>query len=65
MFENLLLDYQKKWLEDPQFESGGRVHNWRRYVPNVFKEKWRSLQIETRVAIILMAVAQSDSEEWE
>jgi hypothetical protein len=65
MFESLLLDYQKEWLENPQFGSGGRVHNWRRYVPDVLRENWASLQIETRIAIILMAEAQSDGEEWD
>lgn len=65
MFENMLVDYQKKWVDEPGFDNDHRVHNWRRYVPSVFIASWASLSVETRQAIIIMAEAQSDAEEWD
>ena len=34
---NLLFDYQREWINEPDFDYRGRVHNWRRYIPSTVK----------------------------
>lgn len=65
MLKNLLLEYQKDWIENPDFGNSGKVHNWRNYVPYEFVEIWKDLSVETRTAIIFMAEIKSDQEEWD
>lgn len=60
-----------EWLDehDPgpnvDWSSGGRVHNWRRYVPQALRSGWLFLSPTERAIVKIMADAQADNEEWD
>jgi hypothetical protein len=45
--------------------AGGRVHNWRNYLPTILCERWLFLSPGERAIAFVMAEAQSDRENWE
>ena len=45
--------------------DGGRVHNWRNYVPPRLKKIWHHLSMEAKVVIYIMADEQASDEVWD
>jgi len=52
-------------VNNPQFESAQKVHDWRNYIPSNFREIWFDLSEETRMVIAIFAEWRADSEDWE
>lgn len=52
-------------LDDPQWDKMRRVHEWRRYIPQVLRENWKALTAEARIAVYLMAEEQANNEDWD
>ena len=51
--------YKVNWNE------GGRVHNWKTYIPDAIKENWDDLSTEAMLAAYLVAKQMADREEWD
>ena len=49
----------------PDWNEGGRVHNWRNYVGHRTRELWPSLSWKVRVAIALDADDRAGNEHWD
>lgn len=47
------------------WDSGGRVHNWRRYVGERTRKVWTRLSYEVRLAIALDADDRAGMEDWD
>ncbi len=45
--------------------DGGRIHNWRTYVPTKLRKVWHHLGIETKVVIYIMAEDRANEEVWD
>ena len=58
-------EWCKQQLTTPHWEEAGRVHNWRSYVPDLLKDRWATLMLETRIAILVIAEAQAEAEDWD
>lgn len=56
-------------LEDeslnPDWNAGGRVHNWRKYVSEEVQRLWNSFSHEQKSALYRQADEIASSEEWE
>ena len=50
---------------NPQFDKATRVHDWRNYVPQEFKDKWDDFTLREKEIIFKMAEIQADNEEWD
>lgn len=49
----------------PDWESGGRVHNWKNYVSEELRAMWSTFTVEQRGAIYRSAEESAGREEWE
>lgn len=58
-------DINIKILTKPSFNKAEKVHDWRNYVLDEYKEIWKQLSLETRVAIYRHCRVIADSEEWD
>ena len=47
------------------WQAGGRVHNWRNYVPTDLRARWADLSDDTRGAIYFMADEIAGREDWD
>lgn len=65
--QNGLVDtFVKGDLYAPNFKPlEEKVHNWKKYVPGVFKQLWDEIPLSARVCIVLMAEEQASAEEWD
>lgn len=53
-------------LSNPQFETVGQtLHDWRRYVPDIWRQIWSELTEREKQIIFVMAETQADLEEYE
>lgn len=52
-------------LEREEFKVIGRVHEWRRYIPDGFKKIWAELPSEAKFCMFVMASRQAKDEEWD
>ena len=52
-------------IENPNFRSRERVHNWKNYIPLDFKKIWKELPLVARFALVIMAEEQAEAEEWD
>lgn len=52
-------------MADPGFDEGGRIHNWRNYIPSFLAKRWADLEPETRLALAIVAEEQARAEIWE
>ena len=52
-------------IEKTDFDSGGRVHNWRNHIPSPLADIWGSLSAETRACLYVMAEELSNDEHWD
>lgn len=57
-------DLPDGWRE-PDWNEGGKVHNWRTYIPEALQRRWLSLSEETRTVAAAMAQEQAGREEWD
>lgn len=53
------------WYANPDWEEGGRVHNWRRYISEELRSIWGSFTLFQRRVIAENAQEQADNEEWD
>lgn len=51
--------------DEPNWEIGGRVHNWRNYINDDLREMWHTFTIEQKRAISKNADEQASDEEWD
>lgn len=58
-------DYDRERIENPQWGSTGRVHDWRNYIPDAVQANWERLSLETRLVAYCMAEKQASDEEWD
>lgn len=49
----------------PDWEAGGRVHNWRNHIGEHTKAVWPTLTENQRLAIILDADDAASNEQWD
>jgi hypothetical protein len=49
----------------PDWDAGGFVHNWRRYVGQYTKGIWWSLTPDQKAAIVLDADERAGQEDWD
>jgi hypothetical protein len=57
-------DDDEPWL-DPKWDEGGRVHNWRRHVPDEVRQLWPHLAPGVRAVLYRWADELADQEEWD
>lgn len=50
---------------DPNWESGGAVHNWRNHVGDQIKAIWSTFTPEQRAALAQDAQERAANEEWD
>lgn len=50
---------------EQDWTSGGKVHNWKNYVPDYCKTRWPLLCQEARAMIFGMAYHQAEAENWD
>jgi hypothetical protein len=63
---NLFKDLTKHInLDNPGFEKRTKIHDWRNYVPSEWIKDWDGLTEREKRIIAVMAVRQSDNEEWD
>lgn len=64
--KHLLPDnFSENDLKKETFKDTSRVHNWRKYVPEFFEEKWEDLSRDQKLIIIVMADGMASKEEWD
>lgn len=58
-----------KWILDaiqnPEWNKAGRVHDWRNYVCDLFRDIWEDLSEESKLIIAVMANERADGENWD
>lgn len=54
-----------KDLSHPAFDKATKVHDWRNYVIDEYKEKWHQLSYQTRLAIYDHCDNMAAREEWD
>lgn len=52
-------------LENPDWKTGGRVHNWKNYVDSDFQGVWQQLTFREKQIIVYFADIQAGKEEWD
>ena len=52
-------------LESPDWEVGGKVHNWKNYIPEEFRLIWSELSVDARSMAYYFAEKIASTEEWE
>ncbi len=52
-------------IRAPDWDSGGRMYNWRRHVLEQLQAIWGSLATETRLALFVTAKEDASSEDWD
>jgi len=52
-------------INNPNWKSGGRVHNWKNHVPFEIKEAWAELSHKEKLFVIATADYAADKEEWD
>ncbi len=56
---------EDSYFDNVDFKSGGRVHNWKKYVPDNFESNWDNLSLREKKIIYFMAELQANREEWD
>lgn len=52
-------------IDDPNFDEGGTVHNWRIYIPRKLRQQWGELSYEKQCYVIAHAAMISIGEQWD
>lgn len=63
--KTLALEEALDEISDPDFDSGGRVHNWRRYVCEDIQERWSKLPLAAKLVAYMIANEQAGNEDWD
>jgi hypothetical protein len=58
-------EYLPPDLDDPDFGSGGRVHNWRNYVGERTEAVWSTFTREQKIALYKDADDRAGNENWD
>jgi hypothetical protein len=48
-----------------EWDGGGLVHNWRKYISTEIREMWRTLTREQKLLLVRNAESQAEVEEWD
>jgi hypothetical protein len=64
-FERRLAPFTPDWLESPEFDEAGKVHDWRNHVGGRTKGLWSTFTQEQRLAIALDADDDAGNEDWD
>jgi hypothetical protein len=65
MMDRLTDDEINMLKETPNWDEGGRVHNWRNYVPDEARAHWPKINLFNRKVIYIMARGRAYGEEWD
>lgn len=65
MIETYRNPYKPEDVADPQWETVGRVHDWRNYIGEKTRALWATLSVEQQLAIAQDADAQAGGEQWD
>jgi len=49
----------------PDWDEGGRVHNWRHYISAEVQEAWSTFAPEQRAMLYRQADSQAECEDWD
>ncbi len=52
-------------LDNPGWNSGGRIHNWKNYVDKEIQIIWPMLTKNERIIIAFYALEKADNEDWD
>lgn len=52
-------------VDNPDWESGGKTHNWRNYIYQPLIDIWHTFTYTQKCAIRDNAQIEADSEEWD
>lgn len=52
-------------LKRPLFDEAGRVHDWRKYVPENWVAMWEGFTMREREIIFHLCEAQAQAEHWD
>jgi len=58
-------EYETLAIFYPNFDKVGKVHDWRNYVPEEYKNDWEQLTTRERMIIINLCQIQADKEDWD
>ena len=53
------------FLDNPEFENAGKVHDWRNYIFEELKFIWPELSRENKMIAFMHAAYDADNEEWD
>lgn len=65
LFKNYTSGLSMIDINNPDFKSTSRVHDWRNYVPYDWQKNWEHFTERERQIIAVMALSQADDEEWD
>lgn len=63
-YDSITNDLPRDWLS-PDWSTTTHVHDWRKYIPDPLRKRWRDLSCETRLVAACMAERQATAEEWD
>jgi len=52
-------------LENVDWDSGGKVHNWKNYATDYVKKNWHNFDMPAKLAIWSVCQDASDMEDWD
>lgn len=52
-------------FDSPDWKKWNKIHNWKNYVPQEFKEIWGELSVDAKACIKYICEQQADKEEWD
>jgi len=55
----------KRDLVSPDFNNTGKVHDWKNYIPKAYVKNWASLDVNTKLAMYVIAEQVASNEEWD
>lgn len=62
---DLVGDYERAQVDDPQWHMPHKVHDWRNHVPDYVQKRWNRLDADAKLCVFVMAAKLAFSEEWE
>ena len=57
--------YEGEDIVNPEWEVGGRVHNWKNYVPDDLKAIWHTFSKDQLIVLAETFDTIASNEEWE
>jgi hypothetical protein len=59
------LSHVQATIRNVDWESGGKVHNWRRYVSDHFRQLWNTLSEREQIILYVVANEAASKEHWD